>query len=157
MSGRRGTLRERFEAKADRAGGPDACHLWTGWKSAKGYGQLSSGARRYKAHRLAWQMENGEIPDGMMVCHRCDNPSCVNTRHMWVGSHEENMADMILKGRSPRSVGPRNGQAKLSSEQVAELRRRRSAGESVGALAREFGVCDRHVWMIATWRSRKEG
>lgn len=79
-----------------------ACHVWTGPVHESGYGNI--GLRRPKgvsnrAHRAMWQVFKGEIPEGLRVCHRCDNPLCVNLKHLWLGTSKENTQDMLKKGR----------------------------------------------------------
>jgi hypothetical protein len=77
----------------------NGCWLWTMGREGGGYGVVSSGGKRQKAHRLAWEIVNGPAPDGLFVCHRCDLPACINPDHLFVGSHAENMQDMLSKGR----------------------------------------------------------
>lgn len=128
------TIKERFEAKVDRSGGPDACHVWTGSKGNYGYGQLRvmcGGRARgmiLRAHRMALEWALGEpIPYHLMVLHKCDNPPCANPLHLSIGTQKDNMSDAALKGRlSGRRTGApkgsQNGHAKLTDEQVLAIR-----------------------------------
>jgi hypothetical protein len=79
------------------------CHEWTGRINSSGYGIIYFNKKQQAAHRVAWQIANGEIPKGMLVCHTCDNPPCVNVNHLWLGTHQDNMDDMTVKGRDANS------------------------------------------------------
>ena len=86
--------------------GIDGCVEWPRGRSRSGYGQLRSEDRTpWLAHRLAWTLTNGPIPDGLLVCHRCDNPPCVNPEHLFLGTHVDNMRDMVQKGRRQGASG----------------------------------------------------
>lgn len=90
---------ERFWASVNR-GGENDCWIWTGAARPTGYGICRWRQRPDGAHRVSWEMANGRaVPDGMYVLHRCDNPQCVNPRHLFVGTHSDNMRDMLAKGR----------------------------------------------------------
>lgn len=92
-------FRERFAAKVKDTG---SCWLWTGACSDNGYGQVRIGGRKgttVSAHRIVWQLCRGPIPNDLKVCHTCDIPNCVNPNHLFLGTHQMNMDDMILKGR----------------------------------------------------------
>lgn len=97
---------------------------WT-WKASikpgNGYGHFHHGGKDYNAHRLAWELTNGPIPEGMHVLHRCDVPHCVNPAHLFLGTHAENMEDMRRKHR--HTYGEKNKHAKLTEVQVREIRR----------------------------------
>lgn len=87
----------RYSAPPDEKG----CVLWLGGRHGQGYGLLKINGRMERAHRVAWEMVNGPIPDGMLVCHHCDTPACVNVDHFFLGTQVENMQDAVQKGRVP--------------------------------------------------------
>ncbi len=128
-------IHERMRFYTDVAQNDD-CWIWRGPTNNKGYGQISVARKFYLAHRIAWELVNGSIPDGLCVMHKCDNPACVNVSHLGLGSHAENMHDSVVKKR--HAFGARNGHAKLTNELVLAMRAR--TGESVRVLAREYGV-----------------
>jgi len=133
---------ERFNEKVDRSAGPDACWHWTGHRLPFGHGTFSpgrrSGNRHGYAHRFAWEQANGPIPEGLHVLHKCDNPPCVNPAHLFVGTHQDNMRDMVAKKREGR--GETLPQAKLTEQSVREMRQRHADGETCVDLAKEYGV-----------------
>jgi len=93
----RKTVEERFWAKVDKT---DSCWVWTGATLRRGYGQIRIPVKKAKqAHRLSWEIHNGPIPDGMLVCHKCDNPPCVNPAHLFLGTQSDNNKDCVRKGR----------------------------------------------------------
>lgn len=98
----------RFWAKVDKSAGPDACWLWTAAKRKTGYG-LFYIRRAHGSHRIAWAMDKGPIPDGLCVCHRCDNPPCCNPAHLFLGTYADNNHDKEIKGRGNHASGNKNG------------------------------------------------
>ncbi len=104
----RGTLKERFEAKVDRSGGPDACHPWTASLDGAGYGQMKDGGKVVRAHRVAYRFAKGD-PGPLDVLHSCDNPPCQNDRHLFLGTPLVNARDRESKGRGNQARGDRNG------------------------------------------------
>ncbi len=145
--GRIGNPAERFWAKVDRSGGPEACWPWTGALNPDGYGNVGSVSRYWKAHRRAWTLANGPIPAGKHVLHSCDNPPCCNPDHLWLGTHADNMADMVAKGR--------DGRRRLTEAAVLEGRALRLAGWTFQQIADRYGVSRSGAFYAVTgktWR-----
>lgn len=116
-----------------------------------GYGKAHYRNKSIGAHRLAWIKAHGDIPTGMLVCHACDNPACVNVKHLFLGTWASNMADRDAKGRNAR--GERVGQAKLTADDVRAIRA--AAGVSQRVLGERFGVGQvtiHHVLTRFTWK-----
>jgi hypothetical protein len=132
----RGTEVERFWANVDRRQ-PDECWLWKGALSSTGYGMVGFDGKRQKAHRIAYRLAVGAIASSGFICHRCDEPRCVNPAHLFEGSHADNVRDMMEKDRQNR--GERNGQAKLTERQVKEIRARKGT-ETLRTTAARYGV-----------------
>lgn len=144
-------------ARLERATGPDACWIWPRSKDARGRGRIWVGGKLMLAHRAVWQEICGPIPAGALLCHHCDNPSCVNPRHLYVGTPQSNVQDMMLRGRNWQrrkpeiaralgaalgrantwSRGAGNPKAKLSPKVVLSIA---ASSERSGILAARYGV-----------------
>lgn len=153
------TLEERFWNKVDIRG-PDDCWEWTGGRAHKlpyGLFRVSKDpkASPKPAHRVSWQLTNGPIPEGMFVCHHCDNPPCVNPAHLFLGTPADNLIDMRAKGRGPKPIrGEAMPTSKVTADDVREIRQRVAAGEMQSELALEFGLTKsgiNRIWLRHTW------
>lgn len=133
------------------------CWLWSGY-DVSGYGRTRFGARcnRVLVHRLIFETVVGPIPEGMCVCHRCDNPSCCNPDHLFLGTLSDNTQDMLAKGRGGHKSGERNPTSVLTDAEVRMIRRMVSAGESQAEVARRFCVTQSSVSRIAIGDHRKD-
>lgn len=120
----------------------NSCWEWTGARNTSGYGAFQIGPKGMNASRASYMLHIGGIPNGMHVCHKCDNRGCVNPNHLFLGTHKDNMADMKRKNRqkTPRLSGERHPMAKLSWDMVQEIRSLRKAGELPAAIASRFNV-----------------
>lgn len=123
-----GPIEERFWAAVKKAS-PDECWEWQKSTVPAGYGQIQHNGKNRTAHRVSWELHHGEIPEGMHVLHRCDNRACVNPSHLFLGTHLDNVRDMVKKGRNNR---------KLTPAQVREIRS--ITGKPHVEIAKQFGV-----------------
>lgn len=144
-------LAVRFWAKVRKT---DTCWHWTAASFRRGYGAIKVNGKMKKAHRVSFEMHFGEIPDGQMVCHSCDTPSCVRPDHLFLGTSQENTADRDAKQRQCR--GSRCHQSKLTREQVIEIRELYASGNySQPELGRMYGVAHTSIGAIvrrASWK-----
>lgn len=134
----------RFVVKGDES----ECWEWTGSLNNKGYGKIGENAPSRKtmlAHRASYVLHNGEIPNGFVVCHRCDNPKCVNPSHLFIGTNIDNVADMIAKGRDYRGE-PRKGElhpgAKITADIVRSIR---NDDRPLSVIGKEYNITKGHV------------
>lgn len=143
---------ERFWSKVEKSGD---CWEWTGDVVATGYGRIFTGAdvapalgmavRTNAAHRVAWAITRGPIPDGLCVCHHCDNPPCVRPDHLFLGTNAENIKDAARKGRMRR---------KLSDVEVSQIRLLAERGIPQVSIARLYNIADSTVSRIASGKGR---
>lgn len=146
------TLKD-FYAKI-AAGKPDECWEWQGTIETGGYGVFSWESKSVKAHRFVWETTNGDIPAGMFICHKCDNRPCCNPDHLFLGTHEDNMADMTRKGREAK--GEMNGSAILTEKEVMAIRKEYAHGNvSCQELGDKYGVAGAtisHIIRRVIWK-----
>jgi hypothetical protein len=125
------------------------CWIFTGAINNFGYGIVGTGGRGMptdRAHRITYKHFHGEIPSGMFVCHTCDVPSCCNPNHLFLGTNQDNVTDMVKKGRNskpprnPHVVGSVHPGSKLTEQQVSEIRMMYSRGSKQKELGRHYGV-----------------
>ena len=145
----------------------DTCWLWKGYVMSNGYGSVAKGSSRRKesrtilAHRASWIVHFGPIPEGMFVCHECDIGRCVNPAHLWLGNHQQNMDDMMRKGREAHNIGMFSGErsykAKLTWDQVIEIRRDYIPYKmSAPMLAKRYGVVQSVISSIIHYKTWKQ-
>ena len=140
-------ISKRFWEKVDRRGGPSSCWLWTAGCFADGYGAVSVDGKPQRAPRIAYELEKGTIPDGLHIRHTCDNPKCVNPKHLVVGTVADNMADKVARGRQSRTI-------KITDQQVAEIR---ASTDSHDALSTRYGVSKGLISLIRGKRGYRLG
>ncbi len=168
----------------DKVSKTDGCWLWNGMRTHSGYGRFRIGGKICRAHRIAWELVYGTIPEGIFVLHKCDNRVCVNPEHLFLGSHNDNMKDMVKKNRQATGMqsghythpertargirsgrythpertarGEGHGRAKLTWDQVNTIRATDvSRYGTQSELAREYRVTPSQIWFIRSGRQWK--
>jgi hypothetical protein len=160
---------QRFWYYVDRSS-CDPCWVWTGGKFRRGYGQFRVARRSVKAHRISYYLGHGIYPKGIYVCHGCDNPSCCNPAHLFLGTAADNAADRNIKGRNNPPAGLRSGRytkpertargersasAKLTADKVAEIRRLYASGLTQQVIGDKYGVTRESIKQIVTGENWK--
>lgn len=139
------------------------CLVWTGRTYRRGYGRVRIDGHERAVHRVAWMMVHGAIPEGLLVCHRCDNPPCCRVDHLFLGTMLDNARDSKAKGRTLTGKrnkggappGSRCGAAKLTEADIPKIRVLAIEGVSQREIGRRFGVTQKTIWPIIhrkTWK-----
>lgn len=151
------TLGERIARRIDSGLTDEECWIWRGAlggvkkSTGEGYGKFTVNGRQYDAHRVSWELHNGRpVPDGLHILHTCDTPRCVNPRHLYPGTNDDNVADMV--GKSRHSFGERNPLSILTDAAVTDIR---TSTASVAELAHRYGVHTGTVYGVRSRRSWK--
>lgn len=144
-----------YFARKTKLNNKTGCIEWTAYRDNDGYGRGWKENRPIPAHRLSYEIFIGPIPEGKLICHHCDNPSCVNTDHLYAGTHEDNVRDKKERGRSNILTGEKSASSKLTEEQAIELIRYKKSGVRTDEIADKFGVSYYTVMEIVRGRSWK--
>ncbi len=142
VPGRLRSLGDRLWSKVNRGAVTD-CWPWSGSIGKDGYGRISVDLKPQLAHRVAYELSTGISPGELFVCHRCDNPPCCNPDHLFLGTSQDNVSDMVRKGRGfdGSGIGEDCPRAILNEDDVRSIRKARSQGVPTGQLAARYGVC----------------
>lgn len=160
---------KKIRASSDKFYQNTPCLEYQEYRNQYGYGQFKYKGSQVPAHRFAWMDVIGAIPAGLCVCHHCDNPACVNVLHLFIGDRSANMQDMVNKGRNVSNFpeqnwstqhpecrqGMRNGNCKLTDNQVEEIRKLYYEGATCTYLAKFFSVSLTHIIRLANCQQRK--
>ena len=132
----------------------NGCWVWVGATLPDGYGILSFKGKSHRAHRLSYSLAVWEIPVGVSVCHKCDNPACINPDHLFLGTQADNVHDCVRKGRRASKKGTNNGRSKLSEKDVKRIRKIFAEGKkNKTEISKLFGVSDTLIGLIVRRKS----
>lgn len=150
---RKRPIAERFWEKVNKSG---TCWEWTGTKISRGYGNFRINGKTEYAHRVSYILTHGEVPDGKFVCHRCDNPGCVNPDHLFAGTPQENAVDCVNKGRARRTPmrGESSSRCQFTDSDVRRAIEMRRRGVPSRKIAEAIG-CSQHSVIDWTTHNRR--
>jgi len=134
------TFWDRVKAKTESQG---ECVVFTGCRDACGYGRINGpNGKLVRIHRQVWKEAHGEIPAGMVICHKCDNPACYRLDHLFIGTQVDNIKDMDFKNRRRTLIGSQHTHAKLTESVVVQIKNKLRNGASIASLARLHAVSE---------------
>lgn len=133
---------------------PDGCWYWLGYTNNRGYGLISANGKPNLTHRVNYELLKGKIPTGMLACHHCDNPMCINPDHIFIGTTHDNMQDKVRKGRSSNNLGYNNPNAIVTANQVLEIRSLK-ATKTYKEIAKIYGISHHYAWNLVNRKSWK--
>lgn len=149
------SFEDRFMLYVQKSDNPNGCWEWTGSKLPNGYGGFEIKHKKYLSHRVSYALFINMIPDGLEVLHKCDNKSCVNPSHLFLGTQKDNMQDMKNKNRQARMKGETNGSHKLIKQEIYKIREMiEQKFYTQKELANMFGVNEKTIRRIKlgkTW------
>jgi len=134
------SIEYRMKKNIIKTNNENECWEWIGRMNCDGYGGITYKYKEEKSHRMAWMLQIGDIPANMCVCHKCDNPSCCNPNHLFLGTHSDNMIDSLKKDR----FAP----AKLKIKQVLEIRQLYNNNVGINELKQKYNVSRNTIWRV---------
>jgi len=138
------------------------CWNWIGFKDKDGYGKIRQGRfeKEQRAHRISYIIFKEDFDRSLIVCHKCDNPSCINPDHLFIGTHSINHRDMQSKNRSNYAIGERHGRSILKKEDVLTIKKMRHDNISVKKISKKFGISISYIYELLRnekWSHLEEG
>lgn len=148
-------MKARILSQIDKT--EDKCWNWKGWIKPSGYGHITCTRLKIQStHRMAWRVFKGEIPKGLCVLHKCDNKKCCNPDHLYLGTVKDNTRDALERGQFPKGKNPSKGfpgekhhKAKLTNENIMQIRELRKKGHTYSEISKLFNIDSKHISKIA--------
>lgn len=145
------TLRDRFLSHVSISENLNDCWNWKGSTNRDGYSQFKIDGKLYYVHRVSFELFIGPIPEGQLVCHKCDNPGCCNPSHLFLGTPQDNMDDKVKKNRQSHSHD--GGIHKLTEQNIYQIREMIEQGYTQQEIANIFGVSQTNVFYIKSGKN----
>jgi len=146
------SVEDRFWEKVDKSG---SCWTWTAFRDKDGYGLFKVDGKNIGAHRFSYTIENGRIENGKLICHSCDNPSCVRPNHLWLGTHKDNAQDKVRKGRVQNQNGELNPNCMYTENNIRAMMKLLKSGMKQKDIGKLFGVRQQYISKVKngqTWK-----